>query len=120
MITKKWLELFPTVTYEKSIIKSFLVLKASFYLSTATIILFLSRYVVSIVKFSFPPLLIQFYLFLHLLPFVSSFQWLYVSFSVIMKGSLNKEKVEKMLRGQSSRKAKLNSKPNVILEKGNR
>jgi hypothetical protein len=25
-----------------------------------------------------------------------------------------------MLRGQSSRKAKLNSKPNVILEKGNR
>jgi hypothetical protein len=36
-----------------------------------------------------------------------------------MKQSPSKEKVENMLKGQSSKEAKPNSKPNVIPKKGN-
>ncbi len=63
---------------------------------------FLSRYVVSIVKCSFHALFNPLF---HLLSFI--FGPLFVSFSIFMGGNMNKEKVEKMLKGQSSREAKL-------------
>ncbi len=76
-----------------AIIKSPLTFKVFSYLSTTIVhvppISFLSHYVVNIVRCSFPPL---FYPLSYSLPFV--FGALFVSFSVIMKGSMSKEKAE--------------------------
>jgi hypothetical protein len=54
----------------------------------------------------------------HLLFFISDFQPLFLSFSVIMKGSVSKEK-EKMLKGQSLREVEQDSKLDVTSNKGN-
>ncbi len=74
------------------------------YLSTSTthvpLANFLARYVVNIVKCSIPPL---FFPLLHVLFFVSG--PLFLSFLVIMKGNVSKEKAEKMLRNQSLKEA---------------
>ncbi len=77
------------------------------YLSTFNVhvplAIFLSHYVVNIVKFSIPLL---FSSLLHVLPFVSSS--LFLSFSIIMKRNVSKEKVEKMLKSQSLKEVEPN------------
>ncbi len=57
-------------------------------------LVFLFHYVVSIVKCPFPLSLF----------FVSSSQPLLLSFFIIIREGMSKEKVEKMLKGQSSKK----------------
>jgi hypothetical protein len=51
------------------------------------------------------------------LPFISGL--LFVSFLVIMRGSVNKEKANKMLRCESFKEAKSNLEQDVNLDKGN-
>jgi hypothetical protein len=51
--------------------------------------------------------------------FVSDFQPLLLSFSIIMKGGMNKENAKKMLKGQSLKEVEHDSEPNVTPHKGN-
>jgi hypothetical protein len=85
-----------------AITKSPLTLRVFSYLNTSTIHVpptnFLFHYVVGVVRCSFPLLLCLLSFFF---PFVSN--PLFLSFSVIMRGSVSKEKTEKMLRGQNLR-----------------
>jgi hypothetical protein len=101
-----------------TITKSPLALKTFPYVSIATIHLpptsFLSRYVASIIKCSFPSLFCPLFRSLH---FVSN--PLFMSFSIIMKRNVSKEKAEKMLKGQSSKEAKLYFEQEITPNKGN-
>ncbi len=101
-----------------TIIKSPLAFRTSSYVSIATIHVpptsFLFRYATSIIKCSF------FFLFcplFHLLHFV--FNPLFMSFSIIMRISMCKEKAKKTLRGQSLKEAKLDSKWEITPNKWN-
>jgi len=84
------------------VIESPLVFRTFFNLNTIVAPIattqFLSHYDVSFVKFPFLPLLIQLCPFPNSFPFLYGSHPLFVSFLVFMKGSVSKEKVEKMLR----------------------
>ncbi len=83
-----------------AVTKSPLTLIIFSYLNTSTVHVhatnFLFHYVIGVVRCSFPPLLCP---LSYLLPFISN--PLLLSFSIIMKGSVSKEKIKKMLRGQN-------------------
>ncbi len=70
---------------------------------------FLSHYVVNIIRCPF----------LFLIFFVSDFQPLFLSFLVIMKGGMSKEKPKKMLRDQSLTKVEQDCELDITPDKGN-